>query len=94
MSNVIGPAGENVLVVIPTYNERENLPIIVDRLLSALTGVQVLVVDDSSPDGTGEVADQLAAGDADGRIHVLHRTEKDGLGKAYHAGITRGLARE
>ena len=43
MSNVIGPAGENVLVVIPTYNERENLPIIVDRLLSALTGVQVLV---------------------------------------------------
>ncbi|GAA3043137.1 hypothetical protein GCM10010528_23440 [Gordonia defluvii] len=94
MSNVIGPAGENVLVVIPTYNERENLPIIVDRLLSALTGVQVLVVDDSSPDGTGEVADQLAAGDADGRIHVLHRTEKDGLGKAYLAGFTWGLARE
>ncbi|GED97979.1 polyprenol monophosphomannose synthase [Gordonia crocea] len=94
MSNVIGPTGENVLVVIPTYNESENLPIIVDRLLSALAGVHVLVVDDSSPDGTGEIADRLAAEDEAGRIHVLHRTEKDGLGKAYLAGFTWGLARE
>lgn len=90
MSKVIGPTGENALVVIPTYNESENLPIIVERLLNALGGVHVLVVDDSSPDGTGEIADRLAADDS--RIHVLHRTEKDGLGKAYLAGFTWGLA--
>ncbi|GAB11244.1 polyprenol-phosphate mannosyltransferase [Gordonia araii NBRC 100433] len=93
-SGVVGPAGEGVLVVVPTYNERENLPIIIDRLFAALSGVNVLVVDDSSPDGTGEVADKLASDDEDGRIHVLHRTEKDGLGKAYLAGFTWGLARD
>lgn len=91
---VVGTAGENALVVIPTYNERENLPIIVERLLTSLGGVHVLVVDDSSPDGTGEVADKLAAEDEAGRIHVMHRTEKDGLGKAYLAGFTWGLARD
>ncbi|MFT3900085.1 MAG: polyprenol monophosphomannose synthase [Gordonia sp. (in: high G+C Gram-positive bacteria)] len=91
---VVGPTGENALVVIPTYNERENLPIVVDRLLKALPGVHVLVVDDSSPDGTGDVADKLAKADKAKRIHVLHRTDKDGLGKAYLAGFTWGLARD
>src|SRR5262249_47418030 len=71
---------EPVLVVIPTYNERENLEPIVKRLHAALPTAQVLVVDDGSPDGTGEIADKLAA--ADERIHVLHRTEKAGLGAA------------
>ena len=71
---------EPVLVVIPTYNERENLEPIVKRLHAALPAAQVLVVDDGSPDGTGEIADKLSA--ADERIHVLHRTEKAGLGAA------------
>ncbi|MGC4932282.1 polyprenol monophosphomannose synthase [Gordonia sp. DT30] len=91
---VVGPDGENALVVIPTYNERENLPTIVGRLQSTLSGIHVLVVDDSSPDGTGEVADDLAAADDANRIHVLHRVEKDGLGKAYLAGFAWGLARD
>ena len=80
-------------MVIPTYNERDNLPGILARLHGALPGIHVLVVDDSSPDGTGELADQLSAGDTDGRVHVLHRTVKDGLGKAYLAGFAWGLAR-
>ncbi len=80
---------EPVLVVIPTYNERENLEPIVKRLHGALPKAHVLVVDDGSPDGTGEIADKLAA--ADDRIHVLHRTEKAGLGAAYVAGFNWGL---
>ena len=80
---------EPVLVVIPTYNERENLEPIVKRLHAVLPKAQVLVVDDGSPDGTGELADKLAA--ADDRIHVLHRTEKAGLGAAYVAGFNWGL---
>ncbi|MGB3699490.1 MAG: polyprenol monophosphomannose synthase [Gordonia sp. (in: high G+C Gram-positive bacteria)] len=91
---IVGGGGENALVVIPTFNERENLPIIVGRLLSAQPGIHVLIVDDSSPDGTGEVADGLAADDAAGRIHVMHRTVKDGLGKAYLAGFAWGLERD
>ncbi|WP_328455314.1 MULTISPECIES: polyprenol monophosphomannose synthase [unclassified Amycolatopsis] len=83
---------EPVLVVIPTYNERENLGPILDRLHKALPDVDVLVVDDGSPDGTGELADERAA--ADEHIHVLHRTEKAGLGAAYIAGFRWGLARE
>ena len=83
---------EPVLVVIPTYNERENLGPILDRLHKALPDVHVLVVDDGSPDGTGELADERAA--ADERVHVLHRTEKAGLGAAYVAGFRWGLARE
>ncbi|EWC61999.1 Dolichol-phosphate mannosyltransferase in lipid-linked oligosaccharide synthesis cluster [Actinokineospora spheciospongiae] len=78
-----------VLVVIPTYNERENLGIIIERLNAALPGAHALVVDDGSPDGTGELADELAA--ADERVHVLHRTEKAGLGAAYLAGFTWAL---
>jgi dolichol-phosphate mannosyltransferase len=83
---------EPVLVVIPTYNERENLGPILDRLHKALPDVHVLVVDDGSPDGTGELADERAA--ANGNIHVMHRTEKAGLGAAYIAGFRWGLARE
>ncbi len=78
-----------VLVIIPTYNEIENLPLILDRLHTAVPTADVLVVDDSSPDGTGELADQRAA--TDERVHVLHRSEKAGLGAAYIAGFGWGL---
>ncbi|MEP9413993.1 polyprenol monophosphomannose synthase [Gordonia sp. VNQ95] len=91
---LVAADGGGALVVIPTYNERDNLPIIVGRLQSTLSGVHILVVDDSSPDGTGEVADELAAADDAGRIHVMHRVDKDGLGKAYLAGFAWGLARD
>ncbi|MFC4003369.1 polyprenol monophosphomannose synthase [Prauserella oleivorans] len=81
-----------VLVIIPTYNERENLTPLLRRLHTTLPDVHVLVVDDGSPDGTGELADKLAA--TDDRIHVLHRTEKAGLGAAYIAGFRWGLERD
>ena len=80
------------LVIIPTYNERDNLPTIVARVLAAHADLDVLVVDDDSPDGTGELADDLAR-DHPGRVHVLHRIEKDGLGAAYVAGFSWGLER-
>lgn len=83
----------STLVIIPTYNERENLPKIVGRLHAALPDTHVLVVDDGSPDGTGDIADKLAAESA-GRIAVLHRTEKNGLGAAYIEGFRWGLARD
>jgi dolichol-phosphate mannosyltransferase len=76
---------ERVLVVVPTYDEAENLEVIAGRLLTAVPTAHLLVVDDNSPDGTGAIADRLAA--ADERVHVLHRTEKDGLGAAYVAGF-------
>jgi dolichol-phosphate mannosyltransferase len=77
------------LVIIPTYNERDNLPLIVSRLL-AIDGLRVLVVDDASPDGTGEVADRAAA-DAGGRMTVLHRTGARGLGLSYVEAMHRAL---
>src|SRR5271168_1082964 len=80
------------LIIVPTYNERENLPRIAAKLLSLPVGVDVLVVDDNSPDGTGATADELAAKDA--RIHVLHRMEKNGLGRAYIAGFKWALERD
>ncbi len=80
-----------VLVVIPTYNERESLPITVKGLFESAPDVELLVVDDNSPDGTGEWADQLSASDE--RVHVLHRTAKDGLGAAYLAGFDWALTR-
>jgi dolichol-phosphate mannosyltransferase len=83
---------EPVLVVIPTYNERENLTPILRRLHESLPAVHALVVDDGSPDGTGELADKLAADDK--RVHVMHRTEKAGLGAAYVAGFRWGLERD
>ncbi len=82
---------DSVIVIIPTYNERENLPRIVSRVRTAVPQAHVLVVDDSSPDGTGELADGLAA--ADEHVHVLHRTAKDGLGAAYLAGFAWALER-
>ena len=85
------PRSGRVLVIVPTYNERENLPLILDRLLGAVPGVEVLVADDGSPDGTGEIADGRAAADA--RVHVLHRSVKQGLGAAYRAGFAWGLER-
>lgn len=82
---------EPVTVVVPTYNEVENLPVLVRGLLElGLPGLEILVVDDGSPDGTGDVADRLAAGDR--RVKVLHRQVKDGLGRAYVAGMTQALA--
>jgi len=89
-----GAAEPLVLVVIPTYNERENLGPIVGRLQKAVPDAQVLVVDDGSPDGTGELADKLAAEDDRGRVHVMHRTEKAGLGAAYVAGFEWALERD
>ena len=80
---------ERVLVVVPTYNERINVPQIVPAILSQDSRVHVLVVDDNSPDGTGELADQLAAENP--RVHVLHRGRKEGLGKAYLAGFRWAL---
>jgi dolichol-phosphate mannosyltransferase len=80
---------EPVLVVIPTYNERDNIEPIIKRLQAALPKAHALVVDDGSPDGTGEIADKLAASDE--RVHVMHRTEKAGLGAAYVAGFHWGL---
>ncbi|MEJ3657854.1 polyprenol monophosphomannose synthase [Actinomycetes bacterium KLBMP 9759] len=78
-----------VLVVVPTYNERDNLEPLVSRLRAAVPDADVLVVDDSSPDGTGEVADKLAA--ADPQVSVLHRPGKSGLGTAYLAGFASAL---
>ena len=79
-----------VVVVIPTYNEAANLAWIVDRLRRAQPDVDVLVVDDHSPDGTGRIADELAA--ADSRVQVLHRAAKGGLGGAYLHGFAHALA--
>ena len=79
-----------VLVVIPTYNEAANLEPVTARLRAAVPEVDVLVVDDGSPDGTGAIADRLAT--ADSRVHVLHRTAKAGLGAAYIAGFRWALS--
>lgn len=88
----LGRPSERTLVIIPTYNERENLPLIVGRVTAARPDVHILVVDDGSPDGTGQLADELAAADPQ-RIHVMHRTAKDGLGAAYLAAFDWGLGR-
>ena len=80
------------LVIIPTYNERENLPGLVGKLLALAAPVDVLVVDDNSPDGTGRLADELAARHP--AVHVLHRSAKGGLGRAYCAGFAWALARD
>ena len=80
------------LVIIPTYNESENLPLIMGRVRKSQPEVHVLVVDDGSPDGTGALADEFAAADPD-RVHVMHRTAKDGLGAAYLAAFGWGLER-
>src|SRR5208283_5418540 len=79
------------IVIMPTYNERENLPRMAERLLNLPVPVDLLVVDDNSPDGTGKMADELAAKHPE--IHVLHRAEKNGLGRAYIAGFKWALER-
>jgi len=83
--------GERGVVVIPTYNERENLPRLVPQVLAQDPRLEVLVIDDASPDGTGAIADDLAA--ADPRVHVLHRRGKLGLGTAYLTGFRWALER-
>lgn len=80
-----------MLVIIPTYNEIETLQTTLQNLWDHVSDVDVLVVDDNSPDGTGKLADELSA--ADPRIHVMHRTGKLGLGTAYLAGFAWGIAR-
>jgi len=82
---------EHVLVIIPTYNEAANLPQIVPVVLAQDQRVDVLVVDDSSPDGTGLIADEMSA--TNPRVHVLHRQAKEGLGRAYLAGFDWALKR-
>ena len=78
-----------ILVIVPTYNERESLPVIVERIRTSVPQAAVLIADDNSPDGTGAIAESLAASDA--HVQVMHRTSKDGLGAAYIAGFTWGL---
>jgi len=80
------------LVCLPTYNERENLRPMVQAIHRAVPSVDILVIDDNSPDGTGQIADDLAAHDT--RVHVLHRAGKEGLGRAYLAGFAWALARD
>ena len=83
---------QKTLVIVPTYNERENLPLLAQRILAQPAGADILVVDDNSPDGTGKLADELAAHNP--RVHVLHREEKNGLGRAYIAGFKWALERD
>ena len=82
----------DTLVIVPTYNERESLPTVLDRILAASPGLDVLVIDDNSPDGTGSLADGFASRMP--RVHVLHRDRKSGLGPAYIAGFRWAFARD
>ncbi|HEX8453641.1 MAG TPA: polyprenol monophosphomannose synthase [Longimicrobium sp.] len=82
---------QRALVIVPTFNERENLPRLVPSILSRDARLEILVVDDGSPDGTGAMADEIAA--AERRVHVIHRAGKLGLGTAYLAGFAWGLER-
>ncbi len=83
---------KRTLIIVPTYNERDNLPTMAERLSKLPSPVELLVVDDNSPDGTGKIADELAAKNPS--IHVLHRSEKNGLGRAYCAGFGWALERD
>lgn len=82
--------GVNVCVIIPTYNERENITELVTRILALDIGARVIIVDDNSPDGTGDIAEELARQNP--RVDVIHRPGKLGLGAAYVAGFKQGLA--
>jgi dolichol-phosphate mannosyltransferase len=86
------PSPERAIIVMPTYNERQNLEIMANRIRSSTPDVDLLVVDDNSPDGTGDLADKLV--ETDSHVHVLHRTEKAGLGRAYIAGFNWALERD
>jgi dolichol-phosphate mannosyltransferase len=87
----VAAVAERLLVVVPTYNERVNLPLVVPAILHQDPRLEVLVVDDNSPDGTGQLANELAASTP--RVHVMHRPGKSGLGKAYVAGFQWALER-
>ena len=86
-----GASANRIVIVMPTYNERQNLEPIAGRVRAALPTADLLVVDDNSPDGTGDLADKLA--EADPHVQVMHRTDKAGLGKAYIAGFGWALER-
>lgn len=86
-------ATPHLLIVLPTYNEVDNLGHIVPRIRDSVPQAHLLIVDDGSPDGTGRLADQLAAADAE-HVHVLHRSRKEGLGAAYLAGFAWALERD
>ena len=81
----------DALVIVPTYNERESLEAVLDRIVASSPGIDVLVVDDNSPDGTGSIADNYASQNP--RVHVLHRDRKAGLGPAYIVGFRRAFDR-
>ncbi|MCP4705567.1 MAG: polyprenol monophosphomannose synthase [candidate division Zixibacteria bacterium] len=83
---------ERALIIFPTYNEKENIERIVSAVLPLDPRINVLIVDDSSPDGTGEIADKMA--ESDPRINVLHRENKEGLGRAYIAGFKWGIEKK
>lgn len=83
---------DKALVIVPTYNERENLPLLVAKVMGLPTPVELLIVDDNSPDGTGQLAEELAKRYP--RLHVLHRPAKNGLGRAYLDGFKWALARD
>jgi dolichol-phosphate mannosyltransferase len=83
----VGP----VAVIVPTYNERDNIELVTSRVRGAVPDAHLLIVDDNSPDGTGEMADKLASNDS--HVHVLHRAGKAGLGAAYVAGFRWALER-
>lgn len=87
----LGPMGDR-LVIIPTYNERDNVRPISEAVFQAVPDAEVLFVDDNSPDGTGQIIDEMVAADA--RVHVLHKQDKQGLGRAYIAGFKWALARQ
>ena len=84
--------GQKILVITPTYNERDNLPTLVQRVFSQPVALDFLIVDDNSPDGTGKLADEIAAREP--RLKVFHRQVKDGLGRAYCAGFKWALERD
>ncbi len=86
-----GTSASRIVIVMPTYNERQNLEAVAGRVRAALPAADLLVVDDNSPDGTGDLADKLA--EADPHVQVMHRTDKAGLGKAYIAGFGWALER-
>jgi len=77
------------IVVVPTYNEAENLPALVPEILGQDDRLEILVVDDGSPDGTGQIAEKIR--ETESRVHVMHRSAKEGLGPAYRAGLARAL---
>jgi glycosyltransferase involved in cell wall biosynthesis len=88
MTTVLETLGR-ILVIIPTYNEAQNIASIVGRVRKNVPAAEILIADDNSPDGTGEIADQLSM--SDNQVHVLHRVGKEGLGAAYIAGFNWGL---